>query len=371
MQSKLPAYVQAVVVLVGIFLFLASIKLAAGILIPLAVALLLALLLLPVVRKLEAWKFPRSLAIIISLLVVLIFLGGVFFLIFNEMVGFYDEIPIITERIGDSLYQLQLFIENRFSISPENQISWLNDNLTKLLENSGDLFTGLLSTTSGFLAKLFIIPFYIFFILYYRELFRDFIFKITPASNHTQVALIIKNIQKVIQNYLVGLTIVILIVAVLNVAGLLVIGVSHAFFFGIFAALLTIIPYIGVIIGSALPILYTLAMSDSLWTPIMVLIIFNVIQTLEGNLITPNITGSKVSINPLVAILSLFIGGELWGITGMILFVPFVAMLKVVFDHVEPLKPYGLLLGMPQKKPGKSKRTWLIFRKKKVDIPQN
>lgn len=362
---KIPAYIQAVIVIIGVFLFVAGMQLASGVLIPLATAFLLALLLYPIVRKLESWRFPRWIAIILGMIGILAILGAVFFLIFNEMLGFYDEIPKMTQRMEIAFSELQQFIEVRFNLSPENQISWLNENLSKLLENSGELFAGLLSSTSGFITTVGIIPFYIFFILYYREMFRSFIFSITNEQQHNQVALIIRNIQKVIQNYLVGLSIVIFIVAVLNTVGLLIIGVPHAIFFGVFAALLTIIPYIGVIIGSALPILYTLAMADSLWTPFLVFIVFNAIQTLEGNLITPNITGSKVSINPLAAILALFIGGEIWGIAGMIMFVPFIAMLKVVFDHIETLQPYGILLGIPAKSPNRDTKTRRWFRRKR------
>jgi len=142
---------------------------------------------------------------------------------------------------------------------------------------------------------------------------------------------------------------VILIIAVLNSTALLIIGVRHALFFGIFAAILTIIPYIGVFIGSWLPTLYALAMYDSIWVAAAVIGSFTAIQSLEGNFITPNIVGSKVSINPLVAIVALLTGAMIWGISGMIMFVPFIAMLKVIFDHIEPLKPFGLVLGTDKK----------------------
>lgn len=344
MKVKLPAYVQGILILLGVYLLFSGLYVARGIMIPLAFSLVLSLLLYPVCVKLEEWRFPRWLAIISTMLITLILLGGVFTLISSEIFKFADEIPVMQERLEITLVEVQDFIESKFDIDPESQIVWLENGLNELLSNSGAFLSSFISMTSDFLAKLAIIPFYMFFILYYRDLFKTFIFEATPERDHEQVAQIIKRVQQVIQNYLVGLFTVICIVAFLNVMSLLIIGVDHALFFGIFAALLTVIPYIGVFIGSALPILYTLAMADSLWVPVLVFAAFSLVQTLEGNLISPNITGSKVSINPLAAIIALFVGAEIWGIAGMILFVPLVAMLKVVFDHIDSLKPYGLLL---------------------------
>jgi predicted PurR-regulated permease PerM len=138
---------------------------------------------------------------------------------------------------------------------------------------------------------------------------------------------------------------VILIVAVLNITGLLILGIDYAFFFGALGALLTIIPYVGIFIGALLPILMSLVTKDSAWYAVGVAGIFFFVQILEGNFITPNVVGSKVSINPLVAIVGLILGGMLWGAPGMILAIPFMAVIKVIFDSVEGLRPYGFVLG--------------------------
>jgi predicted PurR-regulated permease PerM len=134
-------------------------------------------------------------------------------------------------------------------------------------------------------------------------------------------------------------------VAILNTIGLLIMGVPYAFFFGAFASVLTIIPYIGILIGALLPALFVLVQTGSLIDAVIVVGIFTFVQFLEGNFITPNITGSKVSINPFAAILALILGGEIWGAAGMILSIPVIAMLKVVFDAYEPMRPAGYLLG--------------------------
>jgi predicted PurR-regulated permease PerM len=190
-------------------------------------------------------------------------------------------------------------------------------------------------------------PVFIFFFLFYRRFFKQFLQKLfarTPNDNITEVML---KVQSVVKNYILGLLTVMVIIAALNTVGLLVLGIKYAFFFGALAALLNIIPYIGIFIGSVLPIIMALLTKDSIWYAVGVAGIFAVVQFLEGNFITPNIVGSKVSVNPLAAIIALIIGGMLWGPAGMILSIPFTAILKVIFDHVDSLEPFGFLLGEP------------------------
>jgi predicted PurR-regulated permease PerM len=152
-------------------------------------------------------------------------------------------------------------------------------------------------------------------------------------------------ISSVLQNYIIAILAVVGVLGILNSLGLWIIGLNHALFFGIFAAFLALIPYVGILIGGALPLLYGLLMYDSLLIPLGVIIIFAIAQFLEGNFITPNIMGATISLNPIVAIIALLIGGQIWGIAGMILFIPMVGVLKAIFDNIEPLEPYGYLLG--------------------------
>ncbi|PSR02211.1 MAG: hypothetical protein BRD50_07485 [Bacteroidetes bacterium SW_11_45_7] len=204
-----------------------------------------------------------------------------------------------------------------------------------------------LSTTATAFTALALIPIYIFFLLYYRDFYLQFLFYILKGNEEEEVEEVVHQIQKVVQNYLIGLLMVIFIVAVANSIGLMVLGVKHAIFFGTLAGVLNIIPYIGVLIGSLLPILYSALTMESWFYPIMVAIIFWGIQTLEGNVITPYVVGSKVRINPLAAILALIIGGLIWGPAGMIIFIPFIAILKVVLDAVPSTRAYGFVLGLP------------------------
>lgn len=349
LEVKLPVYARLTIILLGVVLLFVGLRAAAPVLIPLAFSFILALVLYPMCKWFERRRVPRGLAIVISLIVMLIVLGALSLLVVSQIIGFSDELPEMTARMESAIYGLQDKVEQNFGMSPESQISWLSEKLQEFAEKSGDMMTGIVQSTGTFLAAVGLIPFYVFFILFYRDHLKEFAFRVTKPGEHERVGVIMKKTQKVIQHYLSGILTVMVILAVLNVSALMIIGVKHAVFFGVFAALLTIIPYIGVFIGSSLPIIYTLAMSDTYWTPVIVYLTFTGIQTLEGNIITPNIVGSKVSINPLVAIIALVIGANVWGILGMIIFVPFVAMLKVAFDNIESMKPYGLLLGVEKK----------------------
>ncbi len=171
----------------------------------------------------------------------------------------------------------------------------------------------------------------------------------------------------VAQDYITGLFMVMAIVGALNSIGLFILGIKYALFFGLLASILTIIPYIGIFIGSLLPMAFALVTKDSAWYAVGVAAFFWVVQFLEGNFITPNIIGNKVSINPFAAILALFIGAEVWGAAGMILFIPFLAILKVLFDAVEPLQPFGFLIGDPHASDKKYVFKAIRIRKKKQE----
>src|SRR5690606_58704 len=158
---------------------------------------------------------------------------------------------------------------------------------------------------------------------------------------------LIAKIYDVLQNYLVGLVTVMGIIAILNTIGLMLLGIDYSWFFGILAALLTIFPYVGIFIGSIIPALFALATKDSAWYAAGVIIWFQLVQTLEGNFITPKIVGGKANLNPLVSLLSFFLGGMLFGISGMILALPLMAILKVIFDSIPETQAYGFLLSEP------------------------
>jgi predicted PurR-regulated permease PerM len=344
MELKLPAYLKYTFVLLGLILLLYVLQLFQGFLVPICFSLLFALLLLPLSERLERY-FPRALAIIVCLVLVMLILGALIWFMSAQLMSFSEEMQNITDKLAVFWNRFQAFLFQNFGIKPTSKSELVSKNLSTLRETGTRFLGSTISVTTGALSVVTLIPIYIFCMLYYRDHFRRFMFQCISRENRDAFMHTIDSIQKVVESYISGLMIVIVIVAILNTAGLLVLGVPYAFFFGAFASVLTIIPYIGILIGALLPALFTLIQTGSLLDAVIVVGIFTFVQFLEGNFITPNITGSRVSINPFAAILALILGGEIWGATGMILSIPVIAILKVVFDAYEPLRPIGFLLG--------------------------
>ncbi|MCJ8166245.1 AI-2E family transporter [Pontibacter sp. E15-1] len=357
MEIKLPKYLKAVVLLLGIILLVWLLQLFKSIFVPLAFSLLFALLLLPLNRDLEKLKVPRPLAIIFSIILVMTVLVLVIWFISAQLMGLTSELDTISGNIGTLLENVQGFLFDKFGIQPSNRTDLITNMISSLQDIAGTFLGSTISMTTGLLAALTVVPIYVFCLLYYRDHLEQFLFKLVTKDRRGNLIHTITNIQRVVQSYLSGLMIVIVIVSLLNSAGLLLLGVKYAIFFGVFASILTIIPYIGILIGSLLPALITLATTGHLLDAFLVVGVFVFVQFLEGNFITPFIVGSKVSINPFAAILALLTGGEIWGAAGMVMALPVIAMLKVIFDSYPPLEPLGFLLAdIDDVKPHKRKR---------------
>lgn len=322
--------------LVVIALIITAIILAKDIVIPMAVAGLLSIVMLPLVKRLEKRRFGTALSIAIVLLATIIILGLFIWLIVNQIVGLVNDLPNLQTKFETFVAQTSRTLNRDFGISVIEQNKMLGELMKSISTYLGDI---LLSTTNA-ISTLVQIPIYIFLFLVYRTKFRDFFLSLIASDNLVWK----KDVERVIQGYISGLFLVTLIITTLNSIGLLIVGIDHAIFFGILSGILTIIPYIGIIIGALFPIIMALITKDSIWYTIGVLIVFSIVQFLEGNFITPRITGSKVSINALAAIIALLIGGKILGITGMILAVPAIGLLKILLSRSSHLKHFVILL---------------------------
>ena len=316
-----------------------------GILLPIFFSALLAVLLLPVCRRLEAWGLPRVLAITVCILLVIALLAGLFYVFGSQIIQFRDEIPVFQQKLAAYFDQVQQLLSRRFGLQPMSKDQVIDQSLEAVKNRAGGWLGTTLDTTTSVLSTVTLVPIYIFCLLYYRDHMRQFLFRFVSPDNRTSVLHTMDNIQSVVQAYITGLLTVIVIVAILNGIGLLVLGVKFAIFFAVFASVLAVIPYIGIFIGATLPTLITLVETGSPLKALGVIGVFSVVQFLEGNFITPTITGSKVSINPMAAIVVLILGGELWGTPGMILSIPLTAVMKVIFDASKSMEPFGFLLG--------------------------
>ncbi len=344
-KNVLPTYARLVVILLGVVLTVFVMITAKSILVPLLISGLLAVLISPLASYLERHHVPKFLAAAISLIILLAVLSGLVFFFYNQLLGFADDLSALNARVSELIAGLNTFLQEHF----EGSVPLSMDSLQKTLfgylsENMASLTQGVIATATT-LTIAFILPVYIFLFLYFRSFLIEFLMRAFPDRHQEKVKTVIQKVKLVVQNYISGMLIVILILAVLNSIALFSLGIKHALLFAVFAAMLNVIPFIGPFIGAVLPITYALLAKDSLWYPFGVFLAFYFIQLAESNFFTPKIVGGKVSMNPLMTIIALFIGNFIWGLAGMILFIPGMAMLKVVFDEIPGLEPYGFLLG--------------------------
>lgn len=329
-------YIFKLMVIIGLSIY--GIILTRDIVIPLAFAIFLAMVSLPIVNKLER-KTNTTVAVIIVVFGGMIVLGLLGWLLVNQIINLVNDLPNLQDRANKFMNDIKGIMWTELNIGQSERNQMVQD----FLKSVSTYLGAFLVTTSNTLATFIQIPIYMFLLLIYRDKINLFFTSLLPNDNEEMAWK--KDIENVTQGYIAGLMLVTLIVAVLNTTGLLILGIKHAIFFGILSGILTIIPYVGIFIGALLPTLMALITKDSVWYAVGVVAVFAVVQFLEGNFITPRITGSKVSINALAAIIALLLGGKILGIAGMILAVPAIGILKIALAFSRRLKPFVILLG--------------------------
>lgn len=359
MNIRLPFYLRLVAILLGVVLIVTIMREAKSILVPLLVSGLLAVLISPFTSLLEKIKFPKALAVGVSVISLVAVLSALLYFFYNQILGFSGDLGLLERRVGYYLGQLNVYIqENLDGVVPISTEDIQKSIFQYLYENATSLTQGVIAT-AGTLTMVFIMPIYIFLFLYFRSFLIEFILMSFDDKYRVKVQKVIHKVKLVVQNYISGMFWVICILAVLNSIALISLGIGHAFLFAGFAAILNVIPFLGPFLGAIFPILYAFLTKDSLWYPFGVFLAFYVIQLFESNLFTPKIVGGKVSMNPLMTILALFVGNFIWGLAGMILFIPGMAILKVIFDEVEGMEAYGFLLGDARESMKRTERTSL------------
>ncbi|MEQ8476921.1 AI-2E family transporter [Fulvivirga sp.] len=333
-------------ILAFMFGLIAVMVFAKSILIPLSMALLISFILLPVVKKLESWGLNKLLAAFLSLLIsFLIIIGGIT-LFSAEIVSLSDQLNDFTGKIMNTLSDAIVFINGNINfIEDLNREELVEQGKEWVKASSGSLIQNTFSSTASFFTGLVTTIIFTFLLLIYREGLTKAFVAFGDNQNKLTIFRMLKNIQSVGKKYLSGMFLLIIILGFANSIGLWIIGIDSPFLFGFLAAILSIVPFIGTTIGATIPVLYAFMSSDSLWVPVAVMILFWVIQTIESNFLNPKIVGSSLNVNALVAILSLLIGASVWGVAGMVLFLPFAAMLKVICEEFDQLKPIAMLIG--------------------------
>jgi len=359
---KVPLYSKLSQILLGIVILFFILYIGKEIIIPLIFSFFIAILLDPVVSYLCRRKVNRFVAIFISILLAILSLSAIIYFITSQIIMFGEMLPQLEEKIGTLISQSIQWASQFFNLSTENINVWIAQMKNEALTAGKSLIGPTIISVGGLIAVFLLLPFYIFLILWYKKLFLEFISKLFPADKHNSVAEILVESKLLIHNYLIGLLAETGMVAVLNTLGLIILGVDYAVLLGVIGALLNIIPYVGGIVAMALTMIIVLATKSPIYA-LWVLLFFSIVQFIDNNIIVPKIVASKIKINEFISIVAVLVGSALWGIPGMFLSLPLVAILKVIFDRIEPLKPFGFLIGNTMSSNGIG---LLKFSKKKV-----
>jgi predicted PurR-regulated permease PerM len=358
---KFPFYAKFALISIGAIAFVYTLHIGQQIILPVIYATIIAILLNPLVNFLIRKKINKIVAITIAVVAAISVTAGLVYFISIQLSMFSDTYPVLKEKFNATSENCIQWISHYFNIKISKIDSWINETENDVFKNLGGTIGQTISIISSVLIMVVLLPVYLFMILFYKELLLEFIRRLFKTTHHAAVFEVLINSRKIIQSYLAGLLLEAAIIATLNSAGLLFLGIDYAIILGITGALLNIIPYIGGVIAIALPMIIALITQDSS-AAILVLGLYLLIQFIDNHFIIPRIVASKVKINALIAIIVVLIGGALWGIPGMFLSIPLTAIVKVIFDHIESLKPWGFLLGNIVPTSSKLK---FDFRKKK------
>jgi predicted PurR-regulated permease PerM len=344
-ELKLPFYIKVTIFLVGLIALLTIMYLAKSLLIPLVFATIIAIVLHPVVNFMARIKINRILAIILTMFLTFLVIAAFGAILFSQASKFGESWPVLVAKFTSLINQNIADAAEYFNKDPQKIHDWLTKTQGEIINMSTAAIGQTIIILGNGLVILLLIPFYIFMILFYQPLLIEFIRRLSGTNYQSHVKQLVSQIKTVIQRYLVGLVIEAALMAAMNTAALLLLGIEYAFILGILAALLNVIPYIGGIIAVAMPMMVALVTKSSPWYAFYVLAAYYIIQLIDNHYIVPYIVASKIKINALFSVFIVLVGNSLWGIPGMFLSMPILAIIKLICDHIEPLKPWGFLLG--------------------------
>lgn len=325
-------------------LYLAAIELK-YLLAPLCFSVLIALVLLPIqhffMKRIRSALWATVLTVSLVALV-----GGAVLVFFSlQLVEVFRDIPDIYARLRTGLEDLFRAANEYLGLTRDDSLSWIRENATRIIDAPVRFFSQGVSSSANFIIAALITLLGVFFLLFNKDVLKELLLLQFSVRSRPRGRSLLSGIRRAAGGYLSGLLVVIAILGVLNSLGLWLIGIDYPLFFGVLAAFMAVIPYFGTFLGGLLPFLYAVAIFPDWRGPALVLGWYLLIQQIEGNFITPRVIGSNVRINFLVSFLALLVGASMWGMAGLVLSLPMVAILKTVFDHIDALKPLGLLMG--------------------------
>jgi predicted PurR-regulated permease PerM len=317
---------------------------AKPIFIPISFALLISFVLYPVCAWFERKGLGRLTAIVISIALLLLMGLLLVGLLIQQFMGFVHEWPAIQTKVTNTTADMIEWIE-MLGVSRDTQ----NELLTRITNQSGgnivSVIKDTLAASASSIVLLILVPVYAVLILYYRSYWMKILGRVFPQERTESLRNMIALTIGTYYQFIKGMAFVYIVVGSLNSIGLLLLGVPHAILFGFVASILTFIPYVGIMVGSLLPMTMAWITYDSVWYPLGIVAIFAFVQYLEANIIFPVAVSNRLNVNTLVMLIAIFAGGVVWGVAGMILFVPFVGIAKLIADHNPKWKTVSMILG--------------------------
>ncbi|HCF64547.1 MAG TPA: AI-2E family transporter [Chitinophagaceae bacterium] len=321
-----------------------------ALLVPVAFAGLLAMVMLPLNRWFEKRKMKRVMAVLLS---TFIFVAGfvcVIWLVSWQIGNVASDAFKMEGKLEEIIQSIQQMIKDKLGISQQMQEQMVQQNKEKGAATVGKGLVGVAGYLWTFIVDFVLVVVYLFLFLYYRAHIKKFILNVTQVNHKDKTEKALEQSTQVGQQYLTGLSLMILCLWVMYGVAFSIIGVKYALFFAILCGLLEMIPFVGNLTGTTLTVLFSLSQGADVRMVIAIIITYALVQFIQTYLIEPLVVGAKVNINPLFTILVLVAGEMVWGIPGLVLAIPLLAILKIIFDHFEPLKPYGELIGEVKKK---------------------
>ena len=363
----LPFYLKLAAVLFSLIAMVYIVIVAKEILSPLIFSCLFSILLLPFASFLEnKVKLPKSAASMIAVLTLLACIGALLYVIGSQVSNLASDWPQFQDQLHKTQNDIMDWIRSSFHVTRHKQETFVANTTNKVVASGGAVVGATLLSLSSILLFLVFTFIYTFFFLLYRTLIMRFLESVFQDENKKLVHDIIEQVQFIIRKYIIGLLIEMAIVSVVVCAAFMFLGVKYAILLGLITGLFNIIPYIGIFSALIVSSAVTLATAPSQSTVIYVMITLVVTHLLDSNVLLPVVVGSKVRINALVTVLGVIIGEMIWGIPGMFLSIPVIAVLKIIFDRVESLKSWGIILGDEDYKQNRLAKKLIVKNKSKI-----
>ncbi|MBT1697859.1 AI-2E family transporter [Fulvivirgaceae bacterium PWU4] len=346
-------YLLFIVLLVLIFYF------GRTFIIPIISAALLAMLMAPLCRRLDRWGFHRALSSFVCVFILLLVVLGILAIITAQFAAFAEDVSLIEKKSKEMILQGQTFIEEQFGISSEKQEAAVKEQVKGAGKSVGNFVAAFFGGLTSAIAGIVITLVFTFLFIFSKEKYNAFFLKLFKDKDPDKVKEVVEKVSDVSQKYLTGRAMSITIIAVLYAIGLSIVGIKNGILLAGIAAILTLIPYVGTVLGGLFPVTMALVTEDSMQPALLAIVVMFSIQTIDNYFIEPNIVGGEVNLSALASIISIIAGGLIWGVAGMVLFLPMTGIAKIICDHVESLKPIGYVIGDPGGNKSSRLREWI------------